>query len=84
MELSIVNISGKDTGKKVTLKDEIFKIEPNEHAIYLDVKQYLADNPERRCPDLSKSQKLLGYYCKVNINQGIKNYLNFLKYENKY
>ena len=42
---------------------------------------YLTDNPERRCPDLSKS-KLLGYYCKVNIKQGIENYLNFLKYEN--
>ncbi len=43
MELSIVNISGKDTGKKVTLNDSIFKIEPNDHAIYLDVKQYLAN-----------------------------------------
>ena len=43
MELSIVNITGKDTGKKVTLNDAIFKIEPNDHAIYLDVKQYLAN-----------------------------------------
>ena len=43
MELSIVNIIGKDTGKKVTLNDSIFKIEPNDHAIYLDVKQYLAN-----------------------------------------
>ncbi|MFC2104299.1 50S ribosomal protein L4 [Bacteroidota bacterium] len=43
MELSIVNISGKDTGKKITLNDSIFKIEPNDHAIYLDVKQYLAN-----------------------------------------
>lgn len=43
MELSIVNISGKDTGKKVTLNDSIFKIEPNDHAIYLDVKQHLAN-----------------------------------------
>lgn len=43
MELSIVNITGKDTGKKVTLNDSIFKIEPNDHAIYLDVKQYLAN-----------------------------------------
>ena len=45
---------------------------------------YLTDNPDRRCPDLSKSKKLLGYYCKVNIKQGIENYLKFLKYENKY
>ena len=43
MKLSIVNITGKDTGKKVTLNDSIFKIEPNDHAIYLDVKQYLAN-----------------------------------------
>ncbi|MCG8411317.1 MAG: 50S ribosomal protein L4 [Bacteroidales bacterium] len=43
MELNIVNIAGEDTGKKVTLNDSIFKIEPNDHAIYLDVKQYLAN-----------------------------------------
>ena len=44
MKLSVLNISGKDTGKKVELKDSIFGIEPNDHAIYLDVKQYLANN----------------------------------------
>jgi len=44
MELSVLNIEGKDTGKKVNLNDEIFGIEPNNHAIYLDVKQYLANN----------------------------------------
>lgn len=43
MELSVYNISGKETGKKVTLSDEIFGIEPNEHVVYLDVKQYLAN-----------------------------------------
>ncbi len=43
MELSIYNIQGKETGKKVTLSKEIFGIEPNEHAVYLDVKQYLAN-----------------------------------------
>jgi len=43
MELSILNIQGKDTGKKVSLSDAIFGIEPNDHAIYLDVKQYLAN-----------------------------------------
>ncbi|MGC9373460.1 MAG: 50S ribosomal protein L4 [Bacteroidales bacterium] len=43
MELSIVNIKGEDTGKKVTLNDSIFNIEPNDHVIYLDVKQYLAN-----------------------------------------
>ena len=44
MELSIMNMAGKDTGKKVVLNDAIFGIEPNDHAIYLDVKQYLANN----------------------------------------
>ncbi len=43
MELSVYNIAGKDTGKKVTLSDEIFGIVPNEHVVYLDVKQYLAN-----------------------------------------
>lgn len=44
MELSVLNIAGEDTGKKVVLEDSIFGIEPNDHAIYLDVKQYLANN----------------------------------------
>jgi large subunit ribosomal protein L4 len=43
MELSIYNIKGENTGRKVTLSDSIFGIEPNDHAIYLDVKQYLAN-----------------------------------------
>lgn len=43
MELSVVNIQGADTGRKVTLSDAIFGVEPNDHAIYLDVKQYLAN-----------------------------------------
>ncbi len=43
MNLSVFNIKGEDTGKKVKLNDAVFKIEPNDHAIYLDVKQYLAN-----------------------------------------
>ena len=42
MKVSVLDIKGKDTGRKVELSDDVFKIEPNEHAIYLDVKQYLA------------------------------------------
>lgn len=42
MELSVLNIQGQDTGRKVTLNDSVFGIEPSDHAIYLDVKQYLA------------------------------------------
>ncbi|MCQ2346994.1 MAG: 50S ribosomal protein L4 [Paludibacteraceae bacterium] len=44
MELSILNMTGAKTGKKVVLNDAIFGIEPNDHAIYLDVKQFLANN----------------------------------------
>ncbi len=43
MEVAVYNIEGKDTGRKVTLNDSVFAIEPNEHAVYLDVKQYLAN-----------------------------------------
>ena len=44
MEISILNQAGEKTGKKIKLNDAIFAIEPNDHAIYLDVKQYLANN----------------------------------------
>jgi len=43
MELAILNINGKETGRKVKLNDSIFGIEPNDHAIYLDTKQYMAN-----------------------------------------
>lgn len=43
MELAVINHKGQETGRKVTLSDEIFAIEPNDNAIYLDVKQYLAN-----------------------------------------
>ena len=44
MEVSVVNISGKATSKKVSLNDAVFGITPNDHAIYLDVKQHLANS----------------------------------------
>ncbi len=43
MELNVLNIQGKETGRKINLAETIFGIEPNDHAIYLDVKQYLAN-----------------------------------------
>ena len=43
MELSVLNIEGKETGRKVSLNDDVFGIEPSDHAIYLDVKQYMAN-----------------------------------------
>ena len=43
MEVKVLNSSGKETGKSITLSDAVFGIEPNNHAVYLDVKQYLAN-----------------------------------------
>lgn len=43
MEVKVLNVSGKETGAKVQLPEAIFGIEPNDHAIYLDVKQFLAN-----------------------------------------
>jgi len=65
MELNILNIKGEDTGRKVSLNDAIFGIEPNDHAIYLDVKQYLANQRQgthksKGRSDLSGSTRKLG------------------------
>lgn len=43
MEVAVINHKGEDTGRRVNLSEDIFAIEPNDHAIYLDVKQYLAN-----------------------------------------
>ncbi len=59
MELSVVNIKGQETGKKVVLNDSIFGIEPNDHAIYLDVKQYLAN--QRQGTHKSKERAEVSY-----------------------
>lgn len=59
MELSVVNIKGQETGKKVVLNDSIFGIEPNDHAIYLDVKQYLAN--QRQGTHKSKERAEVNY-----------------------
>ena len=48
MKVVVHNLKGKETSKKVDLKKDIFGIEPNDHAIYLDVKQYLANQRKRR------------------------------------
>ena len=66
MELAVYNIKGEDTGKKVTLNDEVFAIaEPNEHAVYLDVKQYIANQRQgthkaKERSEVSGSTKKLG------------------------
>ena len=44
MKLSVLNIKGKETGRSVELSKSIFEVTPNDHAVYLDVKRYLANN----------------------------------------
>ena len=56
MELNILDIKGKETGKTVSLDDTIFGIEPNDHAIYLDVKQYLANQRQGTHSTKGRSQ----------------------------
>ena len=56
MELAVYNIKGEDTGRKVQLNDDIFGIEPNDHVIYLAVKQYLADQRQGTAKSKERSE----------------------------
>jgi large subunit ribosomal protein L4 len=65
MELSIYNIKGEDTGRKISLNDSIYGLEPNDHAIYLDVKQFLANQRQgthksKERSEISGSTRKLG------------------------
>lgn len=55
MELAVFNTTGTETGRKVTLSQDVFGIEPNDHAIYLDVKQYLANQRQGTHASLERS-----------------------------
>ena len=67
MELSVYKIDGTESGKKVVLSEEIFGITPNDHAIYLDVKQYLAN--QRQGTAKSKDRSEISYSTKKLIRQ---------------
>ena len=56
MELSVLNINGQETGRKVTLNDAVFGIEPNDHVIYLDVKQYMANKRQGTAKSKERSE----------------------------
>lgn len=56
MELNVLNINGQETGRKVTLNESIFGIEPNDHVIYLDVKQYLANQRQGTAKTKERSE----------------------------
>lgn len=65
MEVNVYNIKGEDTGRKITLNESIFGIEPNDHAIYLDVKQYMANKRQgthksKERSEMSGSTRKLG------------------------
>lgn len=67
MELSVYKIDGTESGKKVTLDSSIFGIEPNDHAIYLDVKQYLAN--QRQGTSKTKQKWEVAYSTKKIVRQ---------------
>lgn len=67
MELSVLKIDGTESGKKVTLNEAVFGIEPNDHAIYLDVRQYLAN--QRQGTHKTKARSEVAYSTKKIIRQ---------------
>ncbi len=56
MEINVLNINGQETGRKVTLNEGIFGIEPNDHVLYLDVKQYLANQRQGTAKTKERSE----------------------------
>lgn len=56
MEVSVLNIKGQETGRKVVLNDAIFAVEPNDHVLYLDVKQYLANQRQGTAKSKERSE----------------------------
>ena len=69
MELAVVNIQGEDTGRKVVLPDSVFGIEPNDHAIYLDVKQIMA-NRRQGTHDTRERSDVSGSTRKIKRQKG--------------
>ena len=71
MEAKVFNIQGKETGRTVQLNDSVFGIEPNNHAIYLDVKQYMAN--KRQGTHKSKERSLFIHAATVVSGFGAAN-----------
>ncbi|MBS0011007.1 MAG: 50S ribosomal protein L4 [Bacteroidales bacterium] len=69
MEIAVLNIEGKDTGRKVSLDDSIFGIEPNDHAIYLDTKQYMA-NKRQGTHSTKERNEVVGSTRKIKRQKG--------------
>ena len=69
MKLNVVNVKGEDTGRKVTFSDEIFGIDPNSHSVYLDVKQYLA-NQRQGTAKTKERNEIAGSTRKIKKQKG--------------
>lgn len=69
MEVNVLNIKGEETGRKVTLNESIFGITPNDHAIYLDVKQYMASQRQGTHKSKERSE-ISGSTCKLGRQKG--------------
>ena len=69
MEVAVINIEGKETGRKVNLNDTIFGIEPNDHAIYLDTKQFLANKRQGTAKSKERNE-IMGSTRKLKRQKG--------------
>ena len=69
MKLAVINSNGEDTGRKIEFKDEVFGIDPNSHAVYLDVKQYLA-NQRQGTAKTKERNEIAGSTRKIKKQKG--------------
>ncbi|AXT56404.1 50S ribosomal protein L4 [Aquimarina sp. MMG015] len=69
MKVAVIDINGKETGRKVDLSDAVFGIEPNDHAVYLDVKQYLA-NQRQGTHKAKERAEIVGSTRKIKKQKG--------------
>ncbi len=69
MKLAVINSNGEDTGREIEFKDEVFGIDPNTHAVYLDVKQYLA-NQRQGTAKTKERNEIVGSTRKIKKQKG--------------
>ena len=69
MKIELMKINGKSSGKKITISDKIFDIEPNDHAIYLDIKNYLA-NKRQGTSKVKERGEIVGSTRKIKKQKG--------------
>ena len=84
MEVSVLNINGQETGRKVSLNESIFGIEPNDHVLYLDVKQYLANQRQgtAKAKEKNTTKPMMGTFKKAGTTP--KKHLAEFKFDEEY